>query len=159
MKLFAFITLSALIGLTGVSAQTPAPAAAPRVTGTVAEVDTKARQITVKTDKGETVVFSVTDRSFLRRMPAGETDAKKALKIELSDLATGDRVVATGQLSADQKMLDARTVLAMSKTDVAEIHQKENEDWQKRGTTGTVTGTDPAAKTINIKIGQREITV
>ncbi len=92
-------------------------------------------------------------------MPPGETDTKKAAKIALSDIGEGDRLVASGQASADQKSMEARTILIMSKSDVAEVQKKEQEDWQKRGTTGTVTAIDPAAKTLTIKVGSREVTV
>jgi hypothetical protein len=34
------------------------------------------------------------------------------------------------------------------------VHAKEEEDWQKRGTTGIVTAINPAAKTIVIKAGR-----
>ena len=47
----------------------------------------------------------------------------------------------------------------MSKSDVAGLQQKDQEDWKKRGTTGTVTAIDPAAKTVTIKSGSRTFTV
>jgi len=51
----------------------------------------------------------------------------------MGDIAAGDRVAAIGQFGADQKSFEARTVYVMSKADVAEVHAKEEEDWQKRG--------------------------
>jgi hypothetical protein len=159
MKSFLVISLSALAPFAAAWAQTPAPAAAGRVMGTVTAVNAGAKQISVKTDKGDTVELNTTDKSFLLRMPPGETDTKKAVKVALTDVSDGDRLVASGQLSADQKTMDARTVLIMSKSDVAEVKKKEQEDWQKRGTTGTVTAIDPAAKAITIKVGAKEIAV
>jgi hypothetical protein len=47
----------------------------------------------------------------------------------------------------------------MSKSDVAGLQQKDQEDWKKRGTTGTVTAIDPAAKTVTIKSGSHTFTV
>ena len=32
----------------------------------------------------------------------------------------------------------------MTRSDVAAVHQKDQEDWKKRGVTGTVTAIDPA---------------
>lgn len=159
MKSFLVISFGAWVMLAGAQAQTPAPAAANRVTGTVTSVDAGSKKIQVKSDKGESVVLNTTDKSFLLRLPPGETDTKKAVKISLSDIGTGDRLVASGQPSSDQKSMDARTVLIMSKSDVAEVKKKEQEDWQKRGTTGTVTAIDAAAKTLTIKAGSREMTV
>ena len=62
-------------------------------------------------------------------------------------------------VSADPKALVASAVLVMSKTDVASLQQKDQEDWKKRGTTGTVTAIDPATHKITIKSGPRTYTV
>jgi len=156
MKFFSTLLLSTVGIFATASAQTPAPAAG-RVTGTVTAVNAASKQISVKTDKGEEI--NLTTLTFLRRMPPGETDTKKATPIALTDVTAGDRVAAVGQMSSDQKTLDARTVIIMTKSDVAEVKKKEQDDWVKRGTTGTVTALDPAAKTLTIKVGQREVTV
>jgi len=158
MKSIGLILLTALI-CAGASAQTQAAPVRQRVTGTVASVDTAGGKITLKTDKGDVATVAVTEKSFLRRLPPGETDTKKAVPIALGDMAVGDRVVAIGQVGADQKSFDARTVYVMSKADVAQIHAKEEEDWQKRGTTGIVTEVNAAAKTIAIKAGRGRYTV
>src|SRR5262249_53419665 len=50
-------------------------------------------------------------------------------------------------------------VLVMTKGDVASLQQKDQEDWKRRGTTGTVTAVDAAAKTVTIKSGSRVYTV
>jgi hypothetical protein len=150
--LIAFI----LAATSSVSAQTAAPA---RLTGTVTEVNASANQVSLKSDKGETVALTLTPRSFIFRLPPGETDTKKAVKIAIGDLAVGDRVAATYQESSDQKITEARTLLVMSKADVAEVHLKEEEDWKKRGTTGIVTAIDPASKVVTIKVGSKEIKV
>jgi len=68
-------------------------------------------------------------------------------------------VAATYQPSSDQKIMEARTLLVMSKADVAEVHQKEEEDWRKRGTTGIVSAIDPATKAVTVKVGAKEIKV
>ena len=47
----------------------------------------------------------------------------------------------------------------MSKSDVAGLQQKDQDDWKKRGTTGTVTAMDSAANTITIKSGSHTFTV
>ena len=47
----------------------------------------------------------------------------------------------------------------MSKSDVASLQQKDQDDWKKRGTTGTVTAIDSAAHTVTIKSGSRTFTV
>ena len=104
----------------GARAQTAGTAAQrAQVAGTIASIDPAGKRLTVKTDKGETVTVETTDHSFFRRMPPGETDTKKAVSIALSDITTGDRVVAIGQPSADPKNFEARTIYIMTKSDVA----------------------------------------
>ena len=71
----------------------------------------------------------------------------------------GDRAVIIGPTPADPKAWTATAVLVMSKSDVAALQQKDQDDWKKRGTTGTVTAIDAAAKTVTIKSGSRTFTV
>jgi hypothetical protein len=157
MKSFLFIFLIAAVGFGAEGRAQTAQRA--QVGGTVVSVDATAKHLSVKTDKGDTVTVSTTDHSFLRRLPPGETDTKKAVPIALSDITAGDRLVAIGQNSPDQKGFEARTIYIMTKSDVAQVHEKEMEDWQKRGTVGNVTAVDPAAKTFTVKAGPRTVTV
>ena len=162
MKFLRIIALSTLAWfVAGAQTQPPPATAAARsqVAGTVTKLDASAKQIVLKTDKGESVTVTTTDRSFFRRMPAGVTDTKKAVSIALGDIANGDRAVAIGQNSQDQKSFEARTIYIMSQSDVEQIHAQEQEDWQKRGTAGTVSALDPASRTVTIKVGQRQYTV
>jgi hypothetical protein len=156
MKYALVVFILSALSVSSASAQTAAPA---RLTGTVTGVNVSANQVSLKSDKGDVVALTLTARSFVLRMPPGETDAKKAVKIAIGDLAVGDRVAATYQESSDQKITEARTLLVMSKADVAEVHLKEEEDWKKRGTTGIVTAIDPASKVVTIKVGSKEIKV
>ena len=77
----------------------------------------------------------------------------------LSSLGAGDRVVAFYRGAADQKAIQATSLVVRTKADLASIADKEREDWQKRGTSGTVTAIDPAARTLTIKAGQRSLAV
>jgi hypothetical protein len=158
MKYALAVFILAALSVCGVSAQTAAPAHV-TVAGTVTEVNASANQVSVKSDKGETISLTLSTRSTIFRMPPGETDQKKAVKIGIGDFAAGDRVVASYQPSSDQKIMEARTLLVMSKADVAEVHLKEEEDWRKRGTTGIVTAIDPASKVVTIKVGSKEFKV
>jgi hypothetical protein len=141
------------------AAQTPPAANRARLSGTVTSVNADAKQLSLKSDKGEAVSVTTTDRTRILRIPEGETDPNKGSQIELSALAAGDRAVIIGPPPADPKTWAATTVLIMSKGDVASLQQKDQDDWKKRGTTGTVTALDPAAKTVTIKSGSRSFTV
>src|SRR4029077_18385725 len=122
-------------------------------------VNPGANQLSLKSDKGEDVSVVVTDRTLILRIPPGETDPKKGTKIALPTLNSGDRAVIIGPTPADPKNWNATAVLVMSKGDVAGLQQKDQDDWKKRGTTGTVTAVDSAAKSVAIKVGSRTLTV
>jgi hypothetical protein len=141
------------------SAQTPPAANRAQVSGTVTSVSADANKLSLKSDKGEEVSVTTNDHTLILRIPPGETDPKKGSKIALSTLAAGDRAVIIGPAPTDPKTWAATAVLIMSKSDVASLQQKDQDDWKKRGTTGTVTALDPAAKTVTIKSGSRNFTV
>jgi len=151
----AIIALTALI-VSAAFAQTAAPA---RLTGTVTAVNASANQISIKVATGETVDLTITPRSFILHLPPGETDIKKAAKLTLGDVTAGERLVATYQLSPDQKTKEARTLLVQTQADLDEMAKKDDEDWRKRGTTGNLAALDAAAKTFTLKAGSKDITV
>ncbi|HXB73454.1 MAG TPA: DUF5666 domain-containing protein [Candidatus Acidoferrales bacterium] len=160
---FGLATLAALCG--GVLAHAQQPAAArSQVAGSVTAVDAPNNQLTLKTDKGEAVTIATTEKTLVLHMPPGETDPKKGSKMLFSSLAAGDRVVAIIRATPDasgteQKTLQASSLIVRTKADIADLQQKDQDDWKKRGATGTVTALDAAAKTATIKAGQRTITV
>ena len=141
------------------SAQTPPAANRSQISGTVTSVNTDGNQLSLRSDKGGEVSVVITDRTLILRIPPGETDPKKGSKMALDTLNPGDRAVIIGPLPADPKTWAATAVLVMSKSDVASLKQKDQDDWKKRGTTGTVTAIDAAATTVTIKSGSRTFTV
>ena len=155
-------TLAAILAIAAAisaAAQTPAAGNRAQLSGTVTAVNADAKQLTLKSDKGDDVTVSTTDRTLILRIPPGETDPKKGSKIALSALSAGDRAVIIGPTPSDPKTWAATAVLVMSKGDVASLQQKDQDDWKKRGTTGTVTAIDAAAKTVIIKSGSHTFTV
>jgi Cu/Ag efflux protein CusF len=159
-KLFSVMAaILVMAGAMSAFAQAPPAAARAQLSGTVTLVNADAKQLSLKSDKGEDVAVTTTDRTLILRIPPGETDPKKGSKIALSALSAGDRAVIIGSAAADPKAWTATAVLVMSKSDVAGLQQKDQDDWKKRGTTGTVTAIDPAAKTVTIKSGARTFTV
>jgi hypothetical protein len=155
-----FIALAAILAAAiSAAAQTPAAGNRAQLSGTVTAVNADAKQLTLKADKGEDVTVSTSDRTLILRIPPGETDPKKGSKIALTTLNAGDRAVVIGPTPSDPKAWTATAVLVMSKGDVASLQQKDQEDWKKRGTTGTVTAIDAAAKTVVIKSGSHTFTV
>jgi G3E family GTPase len=152
--------LTALPG--GVLAQTqPDRSTAPhsQVAGMVTAVDAQANQVSLKSDKGDAIAVTTTEKTLILHLPPGENDVTKGNKMALSGLGAGDRVVAFYRGPADQKTIEATSLVVRTKADLASIAEKEREDWQKRGTSGTVSAIDPTAKTLTIKAGQKSIAV
>jgi len=130
-----------------------------QVQGAITSVNPQAKQIIIATDKGENLTITATDRTTIVRMPAGVTDPKQGVKIELPAVTSGDKLIALGKLSDDKKSLEAARLYVLTKNDIAAIHKQEDEEWMKRGISGEVASVDPANKKFTIKSGPREITI
>ena len=141
----------------GISAQTPAADVPSQVVGEVTALDAASRQITVKSDKGATFALTVRENAPVLRLPAGSRDIKTAQRITLAEVSVGDRVAATAH-PANGK-IEAGSIIVMTKSDLAQERQREQQDWQKRGAGGIVSAVDPAAGTFSVRAGGRTITV
>jgi hypothetical protein len=113
----------------------------------------------MKTDKGESITVATNDKSVIIHMAAGQTDVQKAPHMTLGEIAAGDRVVAYYKGGAGDQSIQATSLVVRTAGDLAEIAKAELADWRKRGTVGTVAATDPAAKTITLKVGSKTVTV
>ena len=112
--------------------------------------------LTIKPDAGAPSTVLIDEKTSYLRIPPGETDLKKAVKIELKDVSVGDRVLARSRVGEDQKPGPATSIIVMSKGDLAKKQETEKQEWQKRGLAGTITAIDPAAKevTLNARVGR-----
>src|SRR5262245_19956606 len=149
-------TFFVVLAVCSVAAYAQTPATGGRIIGEVTSVDAAARQIGLKSDKGDSVAVTLNEKTVYLRVPPGEKDLKKAARINLSDIAAGDRVLARGTISENQKSLAAASVIVMSKADIAQMHQKRREEWQQRGVTGTVVSIDEAGKRFTLNTRTRE---
>ncbi len=130
-------------------AQTAAPSK--NIVGAVTAVDSGGKQLTVQTDNnGPAYTVKVGESTKFLRMPPGEKDIKNATPITFSDLGVGDRVLARGPVSEEDKTLPARTIVVMTKGDLAKMHDEEKQSWQK-GVVGTVANVNPESKEVTVK--------
>ncbi len=127
------------------AAQTPPKTVVGEITG----VDASAKQIQVKGDDGASYVVSIDDNTSYLRLPLGEKDLKKATKIAFADVTVGDRLLAP-------KATPAKTVIIMTKADLAKKHDQDRAEWQKRGIAGTVTALSADAKEVSINTHGRD---
>jgi co-chaperonin GroES (HSP10) len=140
----------------GLIAQAPAAApAAARQIGTVTTV--AGSNLTLKTDAGQVVVVSVADGARILQLAPGSTDLKTAQAITLPDIAAGDRVLVTGKAGDTAAAFAASRVILMKSTDIAQKHETEQADWQKRGTGGIVSAV--SGDSLTVSVGAKKIAV
>ena len=112
--------------------------------------DAAAKQLIIKTDAGALVTVALNDATSYMRVAPGETTLTNATKITFADVAEGDRVLALGKVSDDQKLVPARTLVVMTKADIAKKQEAERAEWKRRGVLGIITALKPETKEITI---------
>lgn len=120
------------------------------VYGKVAEINGPGGRMTVKTDAGSVVTVKLSEKTTYERMPPGETDRTKAVKITLTDITVGDGLYARGRVSEDRKSVPAQQVFIVSQSDIAKKQDKERAEWRQRGILGIISALNPASKEITI---------
>ncbi len=136
-------------------AQAPAAPATARQLGTVTAVS--GNSLTLKTDAGQAVTVNVADGARILQLAPGSTDLKSAQVIALTNIAAGDRVLVNGKAGDDASSFAASRVILMKSTDIAQKHEAEQADWQKRGSGGIVGAVD--AGTVTITVGPKKVAV
>jgi hypothetical protein len=138
-------------------AQAQAPAAKlDRLIGEITAIDTGAKRISLKSDAGAPLAATVDDDTSYLRVPPGEKDLKKAAKIALPDVAVGDRAFVRGHMAEDQKSIAAVAVIIMTKSDLAQKHERDREEWKRRGLAGPITAINAQSKEVTISTRTRE---
>lgn len=118
--------------------------------GTVEKVDDAGKVLAIKPDKAGQTSVTFDDRTQFLRLPAGETDAKKATRAAASDVSVGDRVIA--RLRAGEEGQPAVFLYFTKQNDLAQRKEKTLEEWQKDAVAGLVKSVDPGAKQIAISV-------
>jgi hypothetical protein len=139
-----------------------APAVATtRAIGTVQAIS--GTKLTVKTDQGVSFDVTVQDGAKIERIEPGQTSLSGAVPIQLTDIQSGDRVLASGNPGGADHTILASMVVAIKKADVESKQQQDLQDWTRRGVGGLVSSVDPAAGTVSLKVsaagGTKAVTV
>jgi hypothetical protein len=154
MRTFFFAAAIGLITLALTSAafaQADDPnIAAKHAIGEIKSIDATAKQLTIKTDAGNTVTVSLSDKTTYKKLAPGEQSLTNATEVTFADLAEGDRVMARGTVTADRKSVPALMVIVMTKGDLAKKAEAERMEWRRRGILGVITALKPDAKEITI---------
>jgi hypothetical protein len=120
---------------------------ATRVFGEVISNDAAKQRMTVRTEAGEFEVLLNEKTKYLRVQP-GEETMQRAETITFSDISVGDRVIARGQVSAEQRMVQASQIVAVSKAAIVQKLTRDREEWRRRGIVGRISSLEPATKVI-----------
>src|SRR6185503_768078 len=154
MKKVIVFALTFVVMSLAAFAQTSPPAdpaiTATSVYGKVSEINGPGGVMTVKTDAGSAVTVKVTEKTTYERMPPGETDRTKAVKITLADITAGDGVYARGYVAEDRKSIPAQKIVVVSQSDIAKKQERERLEWRQRGILGAISAINPTAKEITI---------
>lgn len=151
LTVLALAMLALTLSTSALYAQNSDPAiTATRVFGKVAEINAPAGQLVVKTDAGSVVAVSINEKTSYERMPPGETDRSKAVKIALTDITVGDGVYARGYVAADKKSVPAQQIIVVSQSDIAKKQEKERAEWRQRGLSGVISSLNPQTKEVTV---------
>jgi Domain of unknown function (DUF5666) len=160
---FVAVLVMVVLGVSAIKAdamvQSPAatPAATGRQLGTVKAV--AGNTLTLMTDAGQEIVVSVADGARVLQLAPGSTDLKTAQTITLADIAAGDRVLVSGKVGDSAGVFAASRVILMKSGDIAQKHEAEQADWQKRGTGGIVSAVDAGSGALTVSVGAKKLTV
>jgi hypothetical protein len=129
-------------------AQAPAAAPAPRVLGAIVSVDPASKQLSIKSDAGDSYTVKLTDTAKIQKIVPGSKDPAP---LAFEDIAVGDRAVAYGEISAENKTVGAKRLVIMTKGDLAKKSESEQQDWARRGSSGVVVASKPDANEVVIQ--------
>jgi hypothetical protein len=127
-----------------------APAQTPptkSVVGTVSLFKAETAEIEIKPDNGAAVALKVTGDTIAQKVAPGVTDLKKAESIKVTDVALGDRVLATPEPGTS----NLRRIVVMSATDIVKKNEADRMDWTRRGVTGVVAAKSGNDVTLKIR--------
>ena len=117
--------------------------------GTVEKVDASGKVLAVKPDKSDQTAVKFDDKTQFLRIPAGETDTKKATRATAGDVSVGDRVIARLREGEDGK--PAVFLYFSKQAELAQRKEKSAEEW-KNGVSGLADSVDQAGKKIVITV-------
>src|SRR5262249_3321640 len=113
--------------------QTPA---AKSILGAVTSINSDRKAIEVRPDNAAPVVVKLLPNTIVQKIAPGQTSLVNAETIAASEIAAGDRVLAT--LASNG--VDALRVVIVAAADIAKRDELDRQDWAKRGMSGIVSG-------------------
>jgi hypothetical protein len=155
---FSSVALTPICITTAYAQQTApsaAPGAASRRIGAIKTIT--GNTITLTPDSGPDSAVTVQPETRIVRIAPGEKDLQNATPIQLQDLQVGDRILVAGKTAEDNQSLAASSIVVMTHSDLAAQHQKDLQDWQKRGIDGVASAVDANAGTVTITVSGKNV--
>jgi hypothetical protein len=121
--------------------------------GTVAGFRPETAEVELKPDNAPAVVAKFTPETVAQRVAPGEKDLKKAETIKMTDVAVGDRVLATLEAGT----VNLRRIVDMSLADIAKRNEADRLDWTRRGISGMVVSKNGADVTLKMRTMAGEV--
>src|SRR6266403_1525456 len=121
------------------------------VVGIVTVVNVASMQASVKTDAGVPVNLVFDAKTEFRRVQPEDKGLEKAIRIHLSDVNVGDRVLTRNKVIGD-KVFPVGLVIVLTGADVINKQERDREEWQQRGIVGVISKLDPATHEINLRM-------
>lgn len=144
-------SIAVLFAATLVASRAQAQAAPSTFLGTVTAISSSS--LTVKTDAGDVRQVQVPATTTIKRVAPEQKDLSTAETIQFNDLTTGDRVLIKLNPNAAAGASEAVQVITLKQADLAQLQQKERDDWQLRGLGGLVKSVDTAGGVITLTSG------
>jgi hypothetical protein len=116
--------------------------------GTLVKADPGAARLEVRKESGEVVSVFVRLDTVVQRIAPGQRDLRNAEPAEAGSIAPGDRLLVS--LARGD---DARRIVVMPASAIAEAKERQRLEWLERGVSGTVSARD--GNTIELKIRGR----
>ncbi|MCU1235343.1 MAG: hypothetical protein JWP63_3310 [Candidatus Solibacter sp.] len=129
-KILIAACAAAMLWSPAAPAQTPTRS----MVGTVSAFKAESAEIEIKPDNGVPVAFKVTADTMAQKVAPGVTDLKQAEAIKVTEVALGDRVLATPEAGTS----NLRRIVVMSATEIEKKNAADKADWSKRGVSGVV---------------------
>jgi len=131
--------------------ETPPASGTPKAISAIGTIKAiSAGTLVLATDTGAEVKILGLDASRVLSLPPGSKDLKEATPMASGDLQPGDRVLVRGRPGEDAASIQALTIVAMKKGDIAEKRAHEREEWQKHGIGGLVKSVDATQGVVTI---------
>jgi hypothetical protein len=146
LKMMMQIRLAACAAVFWWSSMAPAQAVK-SVVGTVSLFKAETAEIEIKPDNGAAVAMKVTADTMAQKVAPGVTDLKKAEAIKVTDVALGDRVLATPEPGTN----NLRRIVVMPASEIVKKNEADRMDWVRRGVSGVVAAKNGDQVTLKIR--------